>query len=137
MFGIILSGIIIVGSSIGLKYYKKYSSKVIPIVVDNDKISTSNELVDISFNSIENEEYVISLYSDVNYLGNKKELSVGIYSRQDINFVINSIKFISKKGNVLFYKDDIRIRAYTTDIPNTIEFVKSINGWNKLQICKF
>lgn len=137
MFGIILSGIIILGSSIGLKYYKKYSSKVVPIVVDNDKISTSNEIVDISFNSIENEEYVISLYSDVNYLGNKKELSVGIYSRQDINFVINSIKFISKKGHVLFYKDDIRIRAYTTDIPNTIEFVKSINGWNKLQICKF
>jgi hypothetical protein len=49
--------------------------------------------------------------------------------------LINSIKFITK-GHILFYKDDLRIRAYTTDISNTIEFIKSQNSWTSLQVCK-
>jgi len=142
MLGIILSGIILVSAPVVFKYYKKFRPQSMPIIPSSNDVIVKdislNEILDITYNnnSVYNqEENIISLYSDNKFLGNKKELPAGVYNRSEIDFIINSIKFITK-GHILFYKDDLRIRAYTTDISNTIEFIKSENGWTSLQVCK-
>jgi hypothetical protein len=141
MLGIVFSGIILVSASVILKYYKKYRPQNTPPIPASSDIIVKdislNEVCDISLNNSMNdkEENIISLYNESNFLGNKKELCAGVYDRNEVEFIINSIKFITK-GHLLFYKDDVRIRAYTADISNTIEFVKSDNGWTSLQVCK-
>lgn len=141
MLGIVLSGIILVSVPVIFKYYKKYRPQNIPPILASSDIIVKdislNEMLDISLNNttIDNKENIISLYNETNFLGNKKELSTGVYNRNDVEFTINSIKFITK-GHLLFYKDNLRIRAYSSDISNTIEFVKSDNSWTSLQVCK-
>jgi hypothetical protein len=142
MLGIILSGIILVSTPVFFKYYKKFRPQSTPQIPASDDVIVKdislNEILDITYNDnseYNHEENIISLYSATDFLGNKKELTAGVYNRSDIEFIINSIKFITK-GHILFYKDDLRIRAYTTDISNTIEFIKSQNSWTSLQVCK-
>jgi hypothetical protein len=142
MLEIILSGVFLISVPVLLKYYKKNHRQNNPLIPAETSIDTSyNQILDMSFNEVDKidvkDENIVSLYSEPNFLGSKKELSVGVYNRGDMDFVINSIKFITKKGHILFYKDDLRIRSYTSDISNTIEFIKSINGWTTLQVCKF
>ena len=142
MLGIILSGIVLVSAPVIFKYYKKFRPQNTPPIPASDDVIVKdisfNEILNVSYNNksdYNQEENIISLYSDTNFLGNKKELPAGVYDRSNIEFIINSIKFITK-GHILFYKDDLRIRAYTTDISNTLEFIKSKNGWTSLQVCK-
>jgi hypothetical protein len=142
MLGIILSGIVLVSAPVIYKYYKKFRPQNTPPIPASDDVIVKdisfNEILNVSYNNkseYKQEENIISLYSATNFLGNKKELPTGVYDRSNIEFIINSIKFITK-GHILFYKDDLRIRAYTTDISNTLEFIKSKNGWTSLQVCK-
>ena len=142
MLGIILSGIVLVSAPVIFKYYKKFRPQNTPPIPASDEIIVKdisfNEILNVSYNNksdYNQEENIIYLYSDTNFLGNKKELPACVYDRSNIEFIINSIKFITK-GHILFYKDDLRIRAYTTDISNTLEFIKSKNGWTSLQVCK-
>ena len=139
MLEIILSGVFLISVPVLLKYYKKNHRQNNTLIPAETSIDTSyNQIVDMSFNEVDvKDENIVSLYSEPNFLGSKKELSVGVYNRGDMDFVINSIKFITKKGHILFYKDDLRIRSYTSDISKTIEFIKSVNGWTTLQVCKF
>jgi hypothetical protein len=86
---------------------------------------------------LKEEEILVVFYSDKNYMGNKKELIYKVYSKDEIDFQVNSMKIIIKRAHIIFFNGDSRMFSYTSHVPNTIEFIKSGKLWTHVQVTKF
>lgn len=129
------------------KKLKDYYSNRPSCATDDSIQDISNNMVpeyiliqqDISENTLisKENEILVTFYSDKNYMGDKKELMNNVYSKDDIGFEVNSMKIITKRAHIVFFNGDSRVFSYTSNVNNTIEYIKSGKLWTHVQITKF